>query len=287
MAIDLLAIVGQTASGKSSLALEIASKLPAEIVAADSKTIYKGLDIGTAKPTQTDRQLVRHHLLDIAEPQQAFSVAQFQAHAKKAIKEIHQRRCLPILVGGSGLYVDSILRDYDFSDQNGAQPDLRDDLEKLSILQLRAEIERRKLVMPENSSNRRYLIRSLERGSVIKKSLNWRQNSLVIGLRYAKDVLEGRIRRRLQAMLEAGLLEEAKEVIEKYPVGCEPLKSNIYAALRPYFAQKISLDQALEDFVRRDLALAKKQMTWFKRHPQIKWFDDCRLARDYILEKLA
>ncbi len=117
MAIDLLAIVGQTASGKSSLALEIASKLPAEIVAADSKTIYKGLDIGTAKPTQTDRQLVRHHLLDIVEPQQAFSVAQFQAHAKKAIKEIHRRRCLPILVGGSGLYVDSILRDYDFSDQ--------------------------------------------------------------------------------------------------------------------------------------------------------------------------
>ena len=287
MAVDLLAIVGQTASGKSSLALEIAAKIPAEIIAADSKTVYKSLDIGTAKPTKTAQKLVEHHLLDVVAPGQAFSVAQFQEQALKAIKQIHRRCRLPILVGGSGLYVDSILCGYDFSVHGNARPELRHQLDKLSADQLRAEIKRRKLVMPENEFNRRYLIRSLERGETVKQKPSWRENSLAVGLRYDKDILEKRIRRRLQEMLAAGLLEEALRVFDKYPADYEFAKGNIYAALRPYFEKKFSLNQALEDFVKRDLALAKKQMTWFKRHNQIKWFDDSRLARDYILEKLS
>ena len=288
MAINLLAIVGQTASGKSSLALEIATKVMGEIVAADSKTIYKGLDIGTAKPTPSEQELVKHHLLDIIDTEETFNVARFQELALKAIKEIEAKGRLPILVGGSGLYIDSILCNYDFSKQSGEKPELRRRLEKLTIHQLQAEIRRRSLVMPENKLNRRYLIRTLERGvrSGLTESSNWREDVLAIGLRHERAVLERRIRDRLQVMLELGLLSEAKRVFDDCLPTSEAAKSNIYAALRPYFEQSINLNEALEDFVKRDLALAKKQLTWFKRHHQIKWFDDFQSAHDYILQKL-
>ena len=163
MAINLLAIVGQTASGKSALAFEIARKLPAEIIAADSKTIYKGLDIGTAKPSPAERQLVPHHLLDLVEPGEAFNVARFQHLARRAIAEIRNRGRLPVLVGGSGLYVDSVLLNYEFAGGRGAQPE-RQQLESLTVAELQIEISRRGLSMPRNKLNRRYLARTLERG---------------------------------------------------------------------------------------------------------------------------
>lgn len=286
--INLLAIVGQTAGGKSALALEIAAGFPAEIIAADSKTIYKGLDIGTAKPTPAERALVRHHLLDVVQPREAFNVSQFQQRALAALEEIRGRDRLPILVGGSGLYVDSVLCDYSFAGA-AAQPKLRAQLEKLSVANLQAEVDRQGLAMPQNKLNKRYLVRTLERGAEKPRraaTATWPCSTLVVGLKHTRVELERRIRHRLRAMLEAGLLEEARAVCMNYPAENEAAKSNIYAALRPYFAGHVALEQALEDFVKRDLALAKKQMTWFRRHEQINWFNDYAPAAEFIFSKL-
>ena len=286
MTSDLLAIVGQTATGKSSLAMKIAQVLPAEIIAADSRTIYKGLDIGTAKATTSERRLVRHHLLDVVRPDQAFSVARYQQLALKAIEQIQKRGRLPILVGGSGLYVDSVLCEYDFK-AGGASDALRQELAKLTVLELQDKIRQLKLVMPENKLNRRYLIRTIERGQVVPAKPRWREHALTIGLKAERQVLKAKIEARLKVMLEAGLMEEAFLVFKKYPPDCEAAKSNIYLALRLYFERKISLNKALADFVWRDLALARKQMTWFKRHPQIVWFEGEQSASEYILAKLG
>ena len=288
MSVNLLAIVGQTASGKSALALRIAQKLPAEIIVADSKTIYKGLDIGTAKPSPAEQKLVKHHLLDLVSPDTAFNVAQFQVLARRALAEIRSRAKLPILVGGSGLYVDSILLDYEFASDKGRQSE-RHSWQNLSIEELQAEIKRRHLKMPQNDLNRRYLVGTLERGQgVVARNTNgWSQDTLVIGLKFERADLEIRIRCRLKSMLAAGLLDEARAVFDDVLPESEAAKSNVYAALRPYFADRINLEESLEDCVKRDLALAKKQLTWFKRHQQIQWFTDSREAESYICQKLA
>ena len=288
MSVNLLAIVGQTASGKSALALRIAQKLPAEIIIADSKTIYKGLDIGTAKPSPAEQKLVKHHLLDLVSPDTAFNVAQFQVLARRALAEIRARAKLPILVGGSGLYVDSILLDYEFASGKGRQSE-RHSWQSLSIEDLQAEIKRRHFKMPQNDLNRRYLVGTLERGQgvVARKTDGWNEDILVVGLKFERADLEIRIRHRLKSMLAAGLLDEARTVFGSVLSESEAAKSNVYAALRPYFAGRINLEEALADCVKRDLALAKKQLTWFKRHQQIQWFTDSREAENYICQKLA
>ena len=282
---NLLAIVGQTAAGKSALAMSLAQVLPIEILAADSRTIYKGLNIGTAKPSPADQALVKHHLLDLVEPQQSFNVADFQKLAREKIAEVQARSNLPVLVGGSGLYVDSVLFDYDFS-SGRAQPELRQQLAELSIKELQAKIKARNLSLPQNALNKRYLIRTLERGSDPTKELKPVAQALMVGLALPKDVLEERIRERLKQMLDQGLLEEVQSAWALYQPESEALKGNIYQALKPYLDGELNWAAAGEDFVRRDLALAKKQLTWFKRHQQIQWFDSQSEAYQFICQKL-
>lgn len=286
--IDLIAIVGQTASGKSSLAMELAQTLGAEIICGDSLTVYKGLDIGTAKPTKADQKQVRHHLVDIVSPSEEFNVARFQRLAFKAIKDIQQRGKLPILVGGSGLYIDSILFNYNFNSKVGKKPEFRQQLESLSIEQLQAKIRELNLKMPQNKQNQRYLIRTLERGfsSDQDSTKSWRPNTLAVGLRLDRNNLLERIESRLEAMLNCDLLEEIEWALKNYPAESEALKGNAYIAFKPYIQKQISLNQARQNFIKLDLALAKKQNTWFKRHTQIQWFDDSKLACRHILSSL-
>ena len=284
MKINLVAIVGQTAVGKSSLAMGLAKRLSVEIIAADSRTVYKSLDIGTAKPSLADQKAVAHHLLDLVYPNQPFNVADFARQAQEKIKEIQQRQRLPLLVGGSGLYVDSILCNYKFG--SAADLDLRATLEKLSVEHLQAKIKSANLKLPENKQNKRYLIRVLERGSHFNQPCSWRKHSLVVGLWAEQNILRQRIQDRLKEMLKAGLLDEAKKALDTYAADSEALKSNIYRALQPYFAGKIDLQTACANFIKRDLALAKKQITWFKRHSQIVWFNQANQALEYIYQKV-
>ena len=270
---DLIAIVGQTATGKSQLAMRITQRFSGEIIAADSRTIYKGLDIGTAKPSLDDRRIIRHYMLDLVLPAQYFSVVDFQRLAFSALDDIQARGKLPLLVGGSGLYVNSILYNYSFSG-TGRDTKLRQRLATMTVEQLQAYSRTSKLPMPTNAKNKRYLIRNIERARSLPADQELRPKTLVIGLKLSKSVLEARIRARLQGMLEAGLLAETEHLINNCPVDSEALKSNIYRALLPYFQNQKSLDDSLEACVRLDLKLAKKQLTWFKRDTNIVWFED-------------
>ncbi|MCY4010819.1 MAG: tRNA (adenosine(37)-N6)-dimethylallyltransferase MiaA [Candidatus Saccharibacteria bacterium] len=283
--IDLLAIVGQTATGKTALSLRVAQSIPSEIIAGDSKTIYKTLDIGTAKPSKSDQKLVKHHLIDVVEPNETFNVYQFQTLASRAIQQIHGQSKLPILVGGSGLYMDSILNDYQFEGGEVSEQD-RQALNQLTTPQLQQRIQKLNLTMPENNQNRRYLLRTLERGQVQQTSLNRRANTLIIGLHLNREVLSQRIQLRLTEMLNQGVLEEVQRVLQMPEVQPEVLTSNIYRAFKPYFEQKITFQEACSDFIRRDLTLAKKQWTWFKRYPDISWFESSDLAYNYIVRQL-
>jgi len=174
--INTIYIVGPTASGKSDLGIQIAKELNGEIICADSRTIYKNLDIATAKPSLNERKEVKHWCLDVVEPNERYSAAQFKRDAQMAIKDILSRSKLPIIVGGSGLYIDGLLYDYEFGPLENEQ--LRSELELMTIEQLQEIITARNIEMPENNKNKRYLIRAIEQGGINKKRGKLKNNIL-------------------------------------------------------------------------------------------------------------
>lgn len=233
----LVVIVGPTASGKTALAIELAQKRDGEIVCADSRTVYKGLDIGTAKPTPKEQAAVPHHLLDVVEPDEPFTVADFKRLADEAIADIAARGKVPILVGGSGLYVDAVIYDYTFSDQQA----------------------------PKDPKNPRHLSSDIQ-----KTDTKLRKNICIIGLDTEREVLKRRITERVDRMIHAGFLDEVRWAKENYP-NSKALDSTSYKAFMKYLDGSLTLDEAKALFVRNDYQLAKRQMTWFKRNNSIQW----------------
>ncbi len=239
----LVVIVGETASGKTALGIELARKFNGEIICADSRTIYRGMDIGTAKPTKAEQAGVRHHLLDIRDPDEKYNAAQFQKDAKEIIKDISNRGQLPIMVGGSGLYIDSILYNYQFPTADRSQHNPRHAANPGTDHQLRP-------------------------------------NTLVIGLKLDRTELEQRIQQRVQAMLKDGLLDETRKLVEHYGLENEALRGSGYYYLNDYQNGRLSLDEALYKFERVSKLLAKKQRTWFKRNKSIQWLNNREDAVD-------
>ncbi len=242
----LLVIVGPTASGKSALAIDIAMKFNGEIICADSRTVYRGMDVGTAKPTEEEQATVKHHLIDIKKPDEKFNASEFKKLAQEAIKSIHSRSKLPILAGGSGLYVDSILFDYDFNPKSGNDP--------------------------ENPRHR------LTPGT--KQQL--RSNTLILGLDIDRDSLKIRIHQRVEEMIKRGVIDEASKLLDKYGPNTEAFNAPGYKPLIKYLKGEISLEQAKRLFEANDLALAKRQMTWFKRNKSIHWLNDREIAVELV-----
>jgi tRNA dimethylallyltransferase len=265
----LIAIVGETASGKTALAIEIAEHFGGEIICADSRTVYRGLDIGTAKPSEEERQRVPHHLLDIIDPDQPFSAADFKQLAGAAITDIWSRGKVPLLVGGTGLYIDAVLFDYTFSEP--ADPLERQRLQALSIEALQSEIEARGIAMPQNSRNARHLMRALETGGTSQRHQSLRKNTLVLGLSIDREALRDKVTRRVDAMVEAGFVQEVQAAAQQYGWDAPGLSAPGYKAFREYLEGNISLEEAKARFVRNDMQLAKRQRTWFKRNKSIHW----------------
>ena len=276
----LIVIVGPTASGKSALAMRAAQKYNGEIIAADSRTVYRGLDIGTAKPTSKDQATVRHHLIDIRNPDEPFSAAEFKKLAEAAITDIHARGALPILVGGTGLYVDAVLFNYRFGPV--ADQTLRDHLDELSIDELQSLCRESNINLPINKQNRRHLIRAIELGGLLKHPKVLRTHTLVVGISTGRDVLRERIERRAKEMLDVGVLGEVATVGAGYGWQGEALKGNIYRIFRQAIEGSKPIPEATQEFVRSDMALAKRQMTWFKRNPSIYWSD----SQDKLLAQM-
>jgi tRNA dimethylallyltransferase len=280
----LVAIVGETASGKSGLALAIAERWNGEVVCADSRTVYTGMDIGTAKPTAEERARVPHHLLDVVAPGRTFTAADFQRLAGAAIRDIQARGKLPILVGGTGLYVDAVL--YDFQFRPPADPGLRAELEKLTVPQLQQKIREQNLPMPRNEQNPRHLIRVLETGGQIGERSTLRPNTLLIGLSLPRDVLERRVSQRVDDMAAHGFTEEVQRLADSYGWDTEALQAPGYKAFRAYLQGRATLDEAKAAFIRNDLQLAKRQRTWFKRNLDIQWCNNPNEAIERVKDFL-
>ena len=273
----LIVIVGETASGKSALAMELAKQFNGEIIAADSWTVYRGFDIGTAKPSIHEQAEIPHHLLDIADPLEGFSAAEFKKRATTAIEDIADRGKLPILVGGTGLYIDSIIYDYGFLP---AGPDAeRRRLDALSIDELLELIKSKSIdTSGIDLHNKRRLVRLIESNGIRPQKSNLRPKTLIIGLSLDKDELEERITIRVDKMLAAGLEQEVKKLAETYGWQNEPMKGYGYREWQAYFAGEQTLEQTSQRIIISSLQLAKKQRTWFKRNNSIHWLQNLQQA---------
>lgn len=276
MSSPLIVITGPTASGKSALAMEAAKLHNGELICADSRTVYMGMDIGTAKPSAADQAAVKHHLLDMVQPDQPFTAAQFKRLALEAIDDISSRGKLPIIVGGTGLYVDSVIFDYQFGDP--ADPRRREELQSKTIEELQQICLENGYTLPENIKNRRHLVRAIEVGGVKTQKLKLRPNTLVVAITTERDILHSRIAKRVHQMVQDGVVEEARRLGIRFGWECEALTGDIYRVMRGVIEGDLSLEEGIEQCIIRDRQLAKRQMTWLKRNPYIVWGDVRQLS---------
>lgn len=297
--IPVIAVVGPTASGKTALSVELALKLGGEIISADSMQIYKHMDIATAKPTDEEKKGVPHHLMDFLEPTEEFSVARFCELAKPLIAEINGRGKTPIIAGGTGLYVDSLLGNVEFSETE-TDPALRAELQKeMDEIGIDGMLERIREFDPASAErlsagrNPKRILRCIEvyrLSGMTQTELNLVQISapspyraVKIGLTASdRDFLYDRINRRVDIMLENGLLEEARAFYDS-PAGTTSAAAIGYKELHPYLCGALSLDECVENLKRATRRYAKRQLTWFRRDPSIHWFEIDRMSFEDIL----
>lgn len=280
----LIVIVGPTASGKSALAVELASEFNSEIICADSRTVYKHMDIGTAKPSQQDQATVPHWGLDLVEPGESFTVADFQKYAYEKIADIRARGKVPFMVGGTGLYVDSVVFEYELGPVNTK---LREELEKLSLEELHEYCFKNNVKLPENEKNRRYVIRAIEQKSINTKRLTEPQrNTIIVGITTDVNTLRERIHERSEHLFESGVVQEARSLGETYGWDSEAMTGNIYRLAREFLNGAITQDEFKQLNETADWHLAKRQLTWLKRNPYIKWLD-LDYAQKYIARRLT
>lgn len=266
----LVVIVGPTASGKTNLAISLAKEFKGEIICADSRTIYRHMDIGTAKPTLQEQEEIPHWGIDLVEPGERFTASDFKTYALKRIEEIRDRNHTPFLVGGTGLYVDSVIFDYQFGvDRDGAY---RKELETKSLSELYDICSKYNIMLPENSKNKRYVIRAIEQKSINTKRRNELVgNCTVVGITTDGEVLRRRIKDRTEQLFANGVVKEATILGKKYGWENEAMTGNIYRLAKLYLEGEFNLEEYKEKFTTLDWQLAKRQLTWFRRNPFIKW----------------
>ncbi len=269
----LVAIVGETASGKTAAAIATAKRVDGEVISADSWAVYRGFDIGTAKPDAAERGAVPFHGIDIADPRDGFSAAAFKSAAQAAIRAIHDRGRVPIIVGGSGLYVDAVL--YDFSFLPAGPAEQRQRLNALPLGDvLRLAGERGIDLAGIDTRNKRRVIRAIETGGQRPVKRHLPAGVLYVGIRMPHQQLYERIVQRVDAMLQAGLEREVRALADQYGWNAEPMKGIGYREWREYFDGAFGLPQTRERIIAATNQLAKRQRTWFKRNPDIQWIDD-------------
>jgi len=281
-----LALVGPTAVGKTDLSLALAEALGAEIVSVDSMLVYRGMDVGTAKPSDDERARVPHHLIDVAEPSEPFSVARFQSRARDVLVEIDGRGRQTLLVGGSGLYYRAVVDDLEFP---GTDPVTRTDLERQAATLGPERMYQRLAAMDPIAAARiepgnvRRIVRALEVPAITGRPFSsfaaaWERyepaSVRAAGLRMSRELLIDRIEARVQAMLDDGWLDEVRVLIERGFGGWLTSTQAIgYAELARHLRGDMTLDDAVDATVKRTSNLARRQMAWFRRDPRIRWFD--------------
>jgi tRNA dimethylallyltransferase len=283
----LVVIIGPTAVGKTKMSIELAKRLNGEIISGDSMQVYKGMDIGTAKIKPEEMEGIPHHLLDIKEPTEPFSVAEFQQMVRPLISEITNRSKMPMIVGGTGLYIQSVIYDYQFSDAP-SDANYRSSLEKFAQEQgVVALHEKLKEIDPQSAerihpNNVRRVIRAMEIFYCTGKTMTeWQKKQTpellydvaLIGLTMEREKLYCRINERVDQMMAEGLLDEVKTLYERGVRDCQSIQAIGYKEIYEYLDGYISLEEAIEQLKQNSRRYAKRQLTWFRNKMPVQWFD--------------
>ena len=290
----IICVVGATASGKTDLAVKLAKAVDGEIISADSMQVYKNMPIATAVATKEEQDGVPHHLVEFLDTDQTFSVADFVERAKVLIDEITARGRVPIVAGGTGLFVDSLVKNISFSEV-GSNAEIRNELAEKSNEELFEKLVALDPKSAENihPNNRKRVIRALELCMSGTSKTEQNENSMLIdspydalyiGIGYQdRQKLYDRINKRVDLMLEAGLENEARQMLGKQ--GLTARQAIGHKELQPYIDGNITLDEAVEGLKRETRRYAKRQLTWFRRNENINWLYADEMSRDELVEK--
>lgn len=244
-----IVILGPTGSGKTGVSIEIAKKIDGEIISADSRAIYKGMDIGTAKPTSEEQQGVPHYGIDLVNPDERFTVADWKAYAEGKIIDIKSRGKVPMIVGGTGLYIDALIYDYHFKGPTG---------HKISDYEQKSCSDRQQI----------------------------KGDYIIVGIDWPTEELRSRLSKRIEQMFSPELFEEVKKLVQLYGWKNQAMKSDIYEYAWKYLQGKLTLEEAKQRCFFEDWHLAKRQLTWFKRNRQIVWLK-LNDVLPYVVSKIA
>lgn len=284
----VIVICGPTASGKTALSIELAKKINGEIVSADSMQIYKDMNIGTAKPTQEEMQGIKHYLLDCVSPDIRYSVAQYKQDAKSAIKEILSKSKMPIIVGGTGLYVDSLIYEIEYNDikiDENYRKELEEIVEKEGLQRLyQMAIKIDPVAMEKISQNdQKRIMRVLEIYKATGKTkteqeIESRKNPVeydykIFAINWDREVLYKRINKRVDIMIEQGLIEEVKNILEKYKEFPTAMQGLGYKEVVDYLNGIYTKEEMIEKIKMETRRYAKRQLTWFRKNKQTIWLD--------------
>lgn len=267
----LVTIVGPTASGKTGLAIKLAKKFRGEIICADSRTVYREMNIGTAKPDRKERDGVVHWGLDLVDPGQRFTAHDFKMYATDKISEIRSRGNIPFLVGGTGLYIDGVLFDFSFG-SNDIKNGL--DLTNFSDEEIVDYCAKNNIHIENKKYNRRQFVRAIEQQNAnARRNVSPAENSIIVGITTKKDVLKNRVQSRNEQLLLNNVVNEAISLGKKYGWENEAMTGNVYRLVGQFISGEIDQNKLSEKMTASDLDLAKRQMTWFRKNPYIIWAD--------------
>lgn len=292
----LVILTGPTAAGKTSISIELAKLINGEIISADSIQVYKGMDIGSAKVSAIEMDNIKHHLIDILRPDEEFNVTIFKQLAKEAIEEIYQKNKIPIIVGGTGFYIQALLYDIDFKENidDGYRSYLEDLLESKGadyLYDLLKEIDEESTHTIHKNNTKR-VIRALEYhhqtgGQISAHNKDQRQNEspynfIYFVLNNDREYLYEQINKRVDIMIENGLVNEVKSLVEKYDLSAQNLSMQGigYKEILDYINGKTSLDEAIDILKRDTRHFAKRQLTWFRREKCVTWIDKLLYEND-------
>lgn len=290
---EVLIICGATASGKTALAIHAAKKLSGEIISADSMQIYKGMNVGTAKVTEEETEGIPHHLIDIVEPTESFSVAEYKELAQNTINEIRSRGKLPVIVGGTGLYINSLIYDYSFNNTS-ADESIRDKYKKILAENGASFLHSMLAEISPSDAGRLHpndtfrVIRALEVFELGKSDSD--SGKIVMpykafAIDYPRERLYERINMRVDLMFQKGLLEEVRTLIENgVTFDSQSMKAIGYKEFKDYFDNTANLDDVCEKIKKNSRNYAKRQLTWFRKMPNLCWCDDIDTAKRKIEE---